>query len=561
MKSTALRVLSFLVLLFAFASPAFAQTYAFSLDEEIVHVYWQSDGTLSLDYTFVFTNAGYADPLDVVDVGLPTDNFSYSNVTAWVYGYQVYGITSSPYVEYGFAVYLSPYEIQPSATGTVQVHVDGIRDVLYVDSTDDAYASAVFSPTWFGSEFVTGFTDLSVIYHLPPGVQPNEPRWHRPPSGFPESPATGFDNEGRITYTWRNTSATGYTQYLFGASFPASYVPAGAIATPSIWQRLGISIDWSVVVPVVCIGGFWAFWLFIIIAAVRAGRKRKLQYLPPRIAIEGHGPKRGLTAVEAAILLEQPMDKILTMILFAAVKKGAATVTKKDPLELDVAKTLPDDLRSYEKQFVEAFARETKPQRRRALQDMMIDLVKTVSSKMKGFSRKETQAFYRDIMQKAWAQVEAAGTPEVRSEKYDEVMEWTMLDDNYDDRTQDVFRRQTVYVPTWWHRYDPTYSRPITTGGGRSGSAPGSRPTPGGAGLPHLPGSDFAASVVSGVQNFAAGVIGSVSDFTSGVTNKTNPVPVVKSSGSRSGGSSGGSSCACACACAGCACACAGGGR
>ena len=44
------------------------------------------------------------------------------------------------------------------------------------------------------------------------------------------------------------------------------------------------------------------------------------------------GIKRGLTAVESAILLEQPMDKILTMILFAVIKKGAATVTKRDPL-------------------------------------------------------------------------------------------------------------------------------------------------------------------------------------------------------------------------------------
>ena len=55
-------------------------------------------------------------------------------------------------------------------------------------------------------------------------------------------------------------------------------------------------------------------------------KKRKLQYLPPKVSIEGHGIKRGLTAVEAAMLLEQPLDKVLTMILFAVVKKGAAEV-------------------------------------------------------------------------------------------------------------------------------------------------------------------------------------------------------------------------------------------
>jgi hypothetical protein len=67
---------------------------------------------------------------------------------------------------------------------------------------------------------------------------------------------------------------------------------------------------------------------------------------------------------------------------------------------------------------------------------------------------------------------------------------------------------------------------------------------------------------VTGVQNFSAKILGDVGNFTSGVTNRTNPVPVVKSGSSGwKGGGGGGHSCACACACAGCACACAGGGR
>ena len=62
--------------------------------------------------------------------------------------------------------------------------------------------------------------------------------------------------------------------------------------------------------------------------------KRKLKYLPPKIPIEGHGIKRGLTAVEAAVLMEQPLDKVMTMILFGVVKKNAATVVTRDPLKL-----------------------------------------------------------------------------------------------------------------------------------------------------------------------------------------------------------------------------------
>jgi hypothetical protein len=303
-------------------------------------------------------------------------------------------------------------------------------------------------------------------------------------------------------------------------------------------------------------GGFFAFIFFgIPIISAITGQRRKMQYLPPRVAIEGHGIKRGLTAVEAAILLEQPLDKVMTMILFAVVKKNAASVKTRDPLELDIAKTQPENLQPYETNFINAFKETEKPKRQRALQDMTVSLVKVVSEKMRGFSRKETVDYYKAIMEKAWAQVEQADTPEVKAQKLEESLEWTMLDKDYDDRARRVYRGP-VYVPMWWGRYDPTYTpRPTQTGGGFSTSVP-SQPS----GRSALPGADFAASMVTGVQTFSNKVLGNVQTFTERVTGATNPPPKPSaSSGGRSGG--GGRSCACACACAGCACACAGGGR
>ena len=76
---------------------------------------------------------------------------------------------------------------------------------------------------------------------------------------------------------------------------------------------------------------------------------------------------------------------------------------------------------------------------------------------MKGFNHQETIAYYEDIMKRAWAQVEAAETPEIKMEKFSENIEWTMLDRNYDDRTREVFQPGPVFIPTWWHRYDPTF--------------------------------------------------------------------------------------------------------
>jgi hypothetical protein len=538
-----------------------AQTYSFAFERQEVNVYWNADGTTSIDYVFVFNNEPYASPIDYVDVGLPNSNFEISSIYADVDGFPLDDISASGYQgdgKSGVAIGLGNRAIQPGDRGTVHVFIGTQRRMLRNDSQDREYASAVFSPTWIGAQYVTGSTDISVTYHFPPGVQPAEPRWHESPPGFPAEPETGIDNEGRIIYTWRNPAATGYTQYLFGASFPRSYVPANAVVSPSLWETLGIDPE-DAIAMLFCLG-FVGFFVFIIVVAFRSSEKRKLQYLPPKIALEGNGIKRGLTAIEAAILLEQPLDKILTMILFALIKKDAVSVVLRDPLKLDIRSPLPEGLFEYETEFAQAFETNDKKQQRIKLQEMTVNLVKSVGNKMRGFSRRETVEYYKSIMEKAWAQVEAAGTPEIKSQKFDEVMEWTMLDRDYDQRTRRTFTGPII-VPTWWGRYDPTYSRP-TGSLAPVATTPGA-PSGGGVSLPNLPGSDFAASVVNGVQNFSSNVVGNISEFTSGVTNKTNPIPVTTSSSSRSGGrsSGGGCACACACACAGCACACAGGGR
>jgi hypothetical protein len=248
-------------------------------------------------------------------------------------------------------------------------------------------------------------------------------------------------------------------------------------------------------------------------------------------------------------------------------------VTSREPLTVKVEETLPDDLREYESAFLEAFKSSTTSTRRKKLQDMMVALVNSVSAKMKGFSRKETVVYYKDIIEKAWKQVEEADTPEVRAERYSEAVDWTMMDKDYDGRTRRMFGGGPVYMPYWWWRADPTVARTSPAAGRALGGTAGraSAPTAPSGGrsktitLPRLPGSDAAASVTNTVTAMSAGAVGNLAAFTGGVTNVTNPAPKPTSSTFRSTGgggrSGGGSSCACACACAGCACACAGGGR
>ncbi len=549
-----LPILTVILILIPSAQPVLAQTYSFSLDQEQVDVFWESNGTVSLDYTFIFTNDTFADPLDFVDVGLPTDSYSLADIAASIDGHPITDISHSPYVD-GVALGLGNYAIQPGQTGMVRMSTSGIGDVLYEADQAD-YASAMFAPTWFGDEYVHGATNLIITFHLPPGVQPDEPRWFEAPKAWPHSePVTGYDSNGRITYTWQNANASGSTPYTFGAAFPEKYVPGANIQHASFLQRLGLDED--AICFILCVGGFISFFILIIVLSVRSSKKRKLQYLPPKISIEGMGIKRGLTAIESAILLQIPLDRILTMILFSTVKKGAAKVISEDPLQVKAITPQPENLKAYEVDFLTAIVEKKKRLRDRELQKGVTKLVKSVQKKMKGFSLKETKQYYQAIVKKAWQQVETAETPQVRSERYSEGLEWAMLDRDFDDRTRRVFHSGPVFVPIWWSSYSPS-----SMAAARTSSTPRSVTTSTGTGgrisLPTLPGSTFAASIVSSVQNTAGGLVSNLSDFTSGVTKVTNPVPKSSSSGFSRGGGSG---CACACACAGCACACAGGGR
>jgi hypothetical protein len=538
------------------------QSYHFQVPKAVVNYTINSDGTATIEYTYNFVNDTGAPSIEYVDIGMPANStYSYSDMSGQINGNTISHIAKSTAISNGVEFGLGTYSIPAVGSGTFHALITNVRGVLYTGTAQNsvAYASTQFEPNYFESGTVSGNTDMTVTIFLPKGMTTDQPRYFKPKS-WPgtEQPTSGYDSQGQIYYTWEATNTNLTKAYVFGASFPASFVPSSAIGTPpNNTINFGGIVSWITANGCAC-GGIAVFVLFIgwvVYQSSVGARKRKMQYLPPKISIEGHGIKRGLTAVEAGILMQQPMDKILTMILFSTVKKGAATVTKRDPLTIQNTDPLPQDLRPYEVDFLNAFQENNDAKRRAALQDLMIKLVQSVTSKMKGFSLKETVDYYKKIIDRAWQYIQEADTPEVEMKNLDEAMDWTMADSDYEERSRRVFTGP-VFVPIWWGRYDPSFGGGATAAAG-GGAAPVARPGGGSISLPQLPGSTFAASVVGGIQNFSANVIGDITNFTSGVTNKTNPPPP-PSSGRSFGGGGG---CACACACAGCACACAGGGR
>ena len=138
----------FVLILFMFTmvSSVAAQSYSFNLTKEVVNVFWNSDGTLALDYVFSFANDPSGHVIDFTDVGMPNGNFDMGSITADVGGSPV-SISSDFQGDgpYGFSVDMGSHAIQPGQSGSVHVSVGKITQVLYKDTSDPSnYDSADF---------------------------------------------------------------------------------------------------------------------------------------------------------------------------------------------------------------------------------------------------------------------------------------------------------------------------------------------------------------------------------------------------------------------------------
>ncbi|MFB3851729.1 MAG: hypothetical protein ACE14Q_07395 [Acidobacteriota bacterium] len=493
----------------------------------------KEDSSVIIHYTITFRN--YGDPIDIVDIGLPDSNYDLKKASASIGGKALNDIRKSTYLPVGVEVHLNENQIPSGKEGTLQFSIVTYKRI-YQDDNDPNYASVVFMTTYFGSEFTSGTTRLGCQFIFPKGVKPQEPRYHKTP--FTEA---FVDKEGRVVYRWIIESASPSQGYTFGASFPKKYVAevvkvsyaekmlkAFLAVVGSFFQMIFSNL------PCFC----FLFFIGAFVISAISGYRRKMQYLPAKVGMDGVEIRRGLTVPEVAALMEEPLSKVLSLILFGMLRKGYVKIISQKPwLKIEKISDKEPEL-SYEKELLKAIS-DDKTINQNEARDILVDLIKRVQEKMKGFSRKKTLLYYNEIMRKAWE--------EVGKENYEESFEWLVADKNFKDEATRRFPSGNFPVPI---AYGPIFGHtsPTSTGDIR---ATGSIPTVSSNTI-----LTSAHNFVSSVEGFSNNLANSLPALASKVTDVTNPVP--QSSGGR--GYSGGG-CACACACAGCACACAGGGR
>ncbi len=495
--------------------------YRFRVPENRSVVIINPDASITIRYAIAFQNEGQ--PIDIVDVGLPRG--PRDHVSADLDGVPMTDVRKSEVLASGVEVHLGSRAIPSGAGGTLHLTAT-VHNRVFPDRKDKSYASAVFVPTWYGARYTSGTTHLVCRFVFPAGVGPDDPRYH----GTPFTSAA-VEN-GRVVYTWDIPDASPSKAYTFGVSFPARVMqrvasePRESKRGPGIAGAL-IALG-GAVVPLLFVVLFVSVFVLVVVSAYR----RRLKYLPATVGMEGVEIRRGLTVPEVAVLMEEPVDRVMALLLFGMIRKGYVSVKGRDPLRLELSKR--DSIESsYEKAFADAVEDDGRIDEDEAAK-VLTDLIKRVTEKMRGFSRLKTLAYYRGIMKKAWDQVGA--------EDYSQAFEWLLLDRDFQKTASERYGTSPMPLPIWWV---PMYT-------GHTHAAP-----PGAAGPGASVSSPVAAAdgIVSGIESFSHDLVNSVPGLATKVTQTTNPMPQASSGGH------GGSGCACACACAGCACACAGGGR
>jgi hypothetical protein len=513
-----------------------AQNLVYHLEHEWVKIWINQDGTIDLlyDITIVCDDG----VLHWVEIGQP--NYDFTIGPAFDENDNVLdAVDSSTQGDYKIRVDVEDLTAGESVRFNLTTNVGRM---IWADTQNSGNVGMQFTPTWFP---VT-IDSLRVQIVTPSGVTE---------SNLKTLTGVEWDNagyeDGNFAVYWERNNLASSQKYTFGVSFPEEFVQHYEVQ-PGFLQTYG---PWIAVLVVLSL-----------VAVLVAVALRKKPYLNPIISVEALGIRRGLTAVEASYLLDLKPDMIVTEILYSLLKKRAVWVTAIEPsVTLKVMKPLKREapvelaegqLRYYEIDFLHAIKKDGMLDEE-LLAETILFLRRSVEEKLRGYCRRDTVDYYRKIVEKAWQQVEQAGTSEIASKAYDEQLLWLLLDPQRRTRTETAFKNR-VFEPTpfwfwYWYSYQqyhprPTYKPDI--------GAPAEAKPP-----PKIPGADFANNIATAVEGTSNSIVVNLEKFANAIIPAT-PLPRTSRQPAHRGSSCvcACAACACACACVSCACACASGG-
>jgi hypothetical protein len=538
-SSTTLLVVSFVGLVCVPFIPRVIAQRQYFFGQEWAQVWINPDGSIDLFYNISLT-LDSGQEINWISIGQPREDFTIgSAVDQFGNTLETEDISSGN--DYKVKVILNS-ALQVGQTVWFRL-VTNVAHMIYEDQDNPGNDGMEFTLSWFSEAVIE---DARVLIILPPNISESEVRtqhilWSN----------VQYEN-GRLAVYWEKQNFDPGERFTVGISYPKQ---EAWVSFTEGSDGLGKFLEtyWPLLV----------FGIFIVIILVFLVSRRR-PYTKPTIGIECLGIVRGLTAVEASYLLDLKPPQIVTAILYSVLKKRAVWVENTYPsirlimLEpfLNKTGTADNPLRYYEIDFLNAINDDGFLDEQKLAATIMF-LESTVEEKLKGYCRFDTIDYYRKIVDKAWGQVEAAGTPKLASKAYDEQLLWLLLDPKVSDRTQTVFSN-TVFEPEpfwFWYWYSYRYYFPKPTYDPNIG-VPTREQKP-----PTIPGSDFANNIATAIEESANNFVVNMEKFANsivpmGAKQKSSKQPVQQKAKCVCACAA----CACACACVSCACACAGGG-
>ncbi len=521
---SSISIIILLLLLSAFVIFVEGAPVTYRVDKEWMQIWVNKDGSIDILYNITLTYTS-GSPEGVITVGMPKKDFQIEYVKD-IEGNNLEYQSISNGDFYGVEIKLRK-PVNLNRRNIIIVYVV-VPEMIYKDENNPGNVGLKIYPSTF-DDAEDPINNIRVAIVLPEEVKEDEIKYL---AG--SAPKSIFRNdEGSLVVYWESDNWPAYREFWIGVSFPEKYVNIG----PDIWYYITVG------------GAIAVFSVIVMIMAVVLVR-RKAEYEKPKIAIEALGPARGLTAVEAAVVLDLKPIRVLIMIIFGLLLKRAIMVMSTEPViklkRLDWENAEPPSLRYYEIDFLDAL-RPDGSLNEVLLAKTYLNLRDAVNIKLRGFSRVDTVNYYKSIVHRAWQQVTQAGIPELKCGALEENMEWLLADEHFEEKMKVAFPPDIIIYPRpdwWWYWHGPRL--PTQTGGGEV------KPLP-------IPGQEFANSIVLALEKTANNIVKNTQEFANRLVpaqrTSVSPKPLRYPSCVCAC-----ANCACACACVSCACACAHGG-
>ncbi len=603
------------------ASSTVAQAYRFRVPEMKLQAYIQDDASVKLVYDITFENMPNGDAIDIVDIGLPHARYLLHTATASTDRAPIHEIRKSAIIDIGVELHLGGHSIKPGQKGWLHFECV-VADMVYSDTTDADFASFQIRPTWFDPSCQVGTTNFQLAVHCLPGVAAEALRYQDRKAAYAEVVMYGENENKHAVAVWNApTLQLSASNPKFSLSFPRTgmkrVIQQSALELLVKWFEerpmlrrfsliamllvfvvtflrfshgtgIVLMIAMACMIGLVSVGNSaihllgWPFMILLVAVNEWSLRKRKSTYLPAMATVEGGGIKRGLTAPQAAILLEMPLGKVVSMVLFGLIKKGVLAQVSGEPFTVRVGQLYADKetrirtaadrgivIHDYEEAFIDALQDYDGPTEKCDMTIGVKELIASTTGRMKGFDLKITREYYLRIVERAWTEAKSVGEFKGRTEAVDRNFEWMMIDPDWTDVFDEWGRDGYDYYPRWnrFPRHPSTGGSSGRGGGGQSGDV--DTPTPGAETSLGEVASSFAGwtEVQSGRLADAFDPSALTTESSAGILDLSSidriTADVFQALAESSGGGGGGGGGGCACACAGCACACAcaGGGR